>query len=121
LIQSSLSRYAVECPVCETRFRPGTGKSRIGMTTFSCPACGEVLESAPRHDTLLMFTSIAVGVIFAYKFGYRGLIFAVVTAVAAFLTFFVLVGILFYTRPPKAQVSLKNGDAGLRLTDKRRR
>src|SRR5216683_5716131 len=98
----SSSRYAVECPVCETRFRPGIGKSQMGTTTFNCPTCGEVLKYAGRYDALILSASIVAGLIFAYKLGYAGVKFAAVMAISAFLTFLLLLGIMYHASPPKA-------------------
>jgi hypothetical protein len=93
----------------------------MGITTFRCPGCDELLEYVPRNDALLLLTSMAAGILLAFFLGYMGLAFVLVALGSTLLILFVLVGVIFHIRPPKAQQSLKHGDAGLRLTDRPRR
>jgi hypothetical protein len=54
----------------------------------------------------------------AFQVGYRGPTLFLVTVCASFLLFVLGISVTFHIRPPKARLSLRYGDAGLRLTDK---
>ncbi len=54
----------------------------------------------------------------AFRFGYKGLILLVVSILVAVVIFFLSIGVVSYIWPPKVRQSLRNGDSGLRLTDR---
>ena len=93
----------------------------MGITTFRCPNCGELLEYVPRNDVLVLISSMAAAAVLAFSLGYRGFTFFLVTVAATLLIVFVVVGLIYHLWPPKAQRSYKNGDTGLHLTDKSHR
>jgi hypothetical protein len=111
-----VSRYSVICPVCREKIRPVLFAIREG--TFRCPVCGESLEYTRENVWLVLPTSVMLTAVLAHYFGYRGLTFALVTFCVSSVIFFLGIGIAYQVRPPKAQQSLKSGDAGLRLTNK---
>lgn len=116
LNQVFASRYSVTCPVCGTAIHPSQFSG--GISTFRCTACGELLEYAPRGEPLLLPVGIVAGAILAFHLGYRGFALVLAAAGAALLIFFLGIFVAFQIRPPKVRQSLKNGDTGLRLTNR---
>jgi len=80
--------------------------------------CGELLEYTRENIWMVLPTSVVFAIILAFYLGYRGLTFAFVTICIASVIFFLGISIAYQVHPPRAQQSLKNGDVGLRLTDK---
>jgi ribosomal protein S27E len=115
---TALSRYAVTCPNCGTRFLVG----RFGWEGlyFRCPTCGELLENSfgPK-SYLIAVVSVLVTGLGGYFTGWRGIELVLVTLGGSFLVVFLLTSILFHISPPKAEQHLKYGDTGLRLKDKK--
>ncbi len=111
------SRYAVTCPVCSVIFRPGLS-SPMGITTFRCPQCGELLKYATRHELLLLTISMVAAVVLVFYLGYRGLNLVLMTIGCTFLIMILVVSVIFHIWPPKVQQSLRKGDSELHLTDK---
>jgi hypothetical protein len=93
----------------------------MGITTFRCPQCGELLEFAPQNQWLVLLISIATGAILVFLMGYRGLTLVFGAIGAAFLTLVLVVSVAFHIWPPKAQQCFRKGDTELRLTEKSRR
>jgi len=90
----------------------------MGVTTFHCPRCGELLEYAHRHDSLILLISTVSAVILAFYFGYRGLTLFFVAIGATLLILFLVGGVRYQIWPPKAQQPLRKNDTGFHLTDK---
>jgi hypothetical protein len=75
------------------------------------------LEFVPQYRQIIFFSSVAGGIFLAYRTEYSGLQFAFVAISAAILILVAAVGVMYYTCPPKAQLS----EAKLRLTGDSRR
>jgi hypothetical protein len=117
--ENKKSRYAVICPVCGKNFRPVQFSFSTG--TFRCLNCGELLQYTRENIWVVLPISVAAAIILALYLGYGGVVFGVVTFFAASVIFFLGIGIAYQVRPPGVRQGLRDGDAGLRLTDKPRR
>lgn len=114
--EAPVSRYSVTCPVCGERIRPVQFAIREG--TFRCPECGKSLQYTRENIYFVLPASVVTAAILVYYFGYRGLMFTVVTFCVSLVIFVLGTSIAHHVHPPKAQQSFKNGNAGLCLTDK---
>jgi predicted RNA-binding Zn-ribbon protein involved in translation (DUF1610 family) len=111
------ARRNVICPSCNASFNPGKVK-RTGRS-FVCPECGEVLEYETATFAYALFLFCLYGVpALLYCVGYRSLRLIPLSIATALVIFFLGVTIHSLIFPPKAQLHLKYGDSGLRLTDK---
>ena len=111
------SRYAVSCPVCGASFRPGMS-TPMGVTTFRCPDCSQLLEFVNENEQLVFWPSLCLAIIATYLLGYRGLMFALVTIGVASLILLFIVGVRYHIWPPKVQQTSRGPDVGLRLREK---
>jgi hypothetical protein len=107
------SRYAVSCPVCGASSRPGM--TPMGLTTFRCPDCSQLLEFVNKNEYLVVLPSFWLAIIATYVLGYRGLMFAVATLVITSVMILVIVAVLYHIWPPKVQQTSRGPDVGLRL------
>src|SRR5579864_5343 len=70
-----MSRYLHPCPVCGAVVPP---TSFNWKPSFPCPACGEELGYDSPYMPAIWLGSFLGGPFFAWRFGYRGLVFVFV-------------------------------------------
>src|ERR1700722_18536967 len=114
--EAHVSRYAVVCPACNMRFRPGRQGS-MGETTFTCPNCGALLEYAPGHEWLVLPVRIVAAAAIAFDLRYRGLALVLITICISIFLFVLGISFSYHIWPPKARRRIKPGYSSLHLTD----
>jgi small-conductance mechanosensitive channel len=87
----------------------------MGLTTFRCPDCSQLLETVNENEYIIFMSSIGLATIVTYLLGYRGLMFALVTIGLASLILLFIVAVRYHIWPPKVQQTSRGPDIGLRL------